>query len=142
MIDGPFTIRGIAQAGDGSWGNINLLTTLARDRILRLVEQGLPVQIAKEQAEREVLALVHIPEEVMGSFSANDLDISAGGPADAMLLALTLIVLGEANPISWSSLFLIYPRNCGTMDLSYILSWPIAFEKTPCILILPASGKP
>ena len=92
VTDGPFTLKGIADVRDDrSLANINLLTTLARDRIVSLAQQGIPVPEAKERAEREVLAMIKM-------INANGMDISGDGEGDAPLLALTLIVMGESNP--------------------------------------------
>ena len=70
--------------------NINVLTHLAFDRIRYLVKQGKPVDEAKRQAEKEVMAAFGFSEETE---AFDQLDILGDGEDDAKLLAISLIML-------------------------------------------------
>ena len=79
--------------------NINVLTTLESERIIKLVEDGKTFLKAKEQAQKEVLN-----ELGMGSYTglsdSEDMSIFGDSQSNAMLLALSVLLLNSSNDIT------------------------------------------
>ncbi|MBU1241586.1 hypothetical protein KKD52_04155, partial [Myxococcota bacterium] len=91
------SLRAVAEVAPSVRINVNVLTTLAEKRIRTLAfVHELPYEVAKAQAEREVLAAFGLPSEGVGPFET--LDISGDGDGDAMLLAVTAVLLGGGVP--------------------------------------------
>jgi hypothetical protein len=72
--------------------NVNLITSLIRLRVEYIVSQGAEINIAKKQAEREVLAIFNITKNDFQT--SESLDISATGEDNAILLAISCILQG------------------------------------------------
>jgi N-acetylneuraminic acid mutarotase len=92
----PITLNAYSDLSTETVLNVNLLTTLAYQRIQNLVtKSNLSFANASTQAQREVLAALNIPNgSSYGSFGA--LDISKGTDADNILTAIsTLFVYGN-----------------------------------------------
>jgi hypothetical protein len=66
---GTITLNGYSDLASASVLNVNLLTTLAYQRIQHLVASGMNCTAARTQAESEVLAVFHIPP---GSYGLRD----------------------------------------------------------------------
>ena len=94
---GPITLNGYSDLAAESVLNVNILTTLAYQRIRTLVASGKTFAQARGQAEREVLAAFGIPDSrVSESFST--LDLSRGSDGDHILAALSsLLVYGNTS---------------------------------------------
>jgi hypothetical protein len=85
---GTITLNAYCDLGASSTLNVNLLTTLAYQRIQALVNTGMTFTDATTQAENEVLAALNIQHGASyGLFSS--LDIGKGTDADHMLAALS-----------------------------------------------------
>jgi N-acetylneuraminic acid mutarotase len=95
--DGTITLNGISDLSTETVLNVNLLTTLAYQRIQNLVTQsGMTFAAARTQAEHEVLAAFHIPQGDYGYFG--DLDLSKGTDGDQILAAISsLFVYGNSS---------------------------------------------
>ncbi len=76
--------------------NINILTTLERERIKHLInEQNKSFEEARVQAEREILDIFHIPDQINSNFQ--EMDIARKGEANAVLLAISAILQGTKS---------------------------------------------
>lgn len=101
VSSGTVTLNGYSDLAVDSVLNVNLMTTLAYQRIEHLVTgQGLSFTAARTQAESEVLAALGIPPGDYGSFGT--LDLSGGSDGDQILAAVSsLFVYGNAaGPLS------------------------------------------
>ena len=98
---GTVTLVGYSDLTASSVLNVNLLTTLAYERIQHLiVSSNMTFAAAKTQAESEVLAALNIPANNYGGFGTLDLAGSTDG--DHILAAISsLFVYGNsAGPLS------------------------------------------
>jgi hypothetical protein len=98
---GTVTLNGYNDLSVDSVLNVNLLTTLAYQRVQNLVtKSNMTFAAAKTQAEGEVLAALNIPAGSYGSFGT--LDISGSTDGDNILAAISSIfVYGNASgPLS------------------------------------------
>jgi sugar lactone lactonase YvrE len=88
---GTITLNGVSDLGSGSVLNVNLLTTLAYQRISHLVViSSLSVSAATVQAENEVLAALNIPHgSSYGQFGS--LDLSQGNDGAKVLAAVSSV---------------------------------------------------
>jgi len=90
----PLTLRALARVTPDLSSNINVLTTLAKNRIIQLVnEEGKSFEAAKAQAENEVLSNFNI--ELPGDYDFNSMDIGESGAENAALLAISSILQGD-----------------------------------------------
>jgi hypothetical protein len=96
VSSGPVTLTGYSDLGAETVLNVNLLTTLARQRIQHLVSaSGMSFAAARTQAEREVLVALNIPSGTVGAFDT--LDLSGSHVGDHILAAVSsLFVYGNA----------------------------------------------
>ena len=98
---GPVTLNGYSDLTSSQVLNVNLLTTLAYQRIQHLVtSSNMTFAAATTQAETEVLAALNIPAGSYGAFAT--LDLSGGTDGDHILAAISsLFVYGNsAGPLS------------------------------------------
>jgi Bacterial Ig-like domain (group 2)/Kelch motif/Galactose oxidase, central domain len=101
VSSGTLAINGYSDLAVDSVLNVNLLTTLAYQRIQNLVtKSNLSFVAARTQAENEVLAALNIPAGSYGSFST--LDLSGGSNGDQILAAISSIFVygNSAGPLS------------------------------------------
>jgi N-acetylneuraminic acid mutarotase len=93
---GPVTLNAYADLASDKTLNVNLLTTLAYQRIRNLITtSGLSFADARAQAEGEVLAALGIPKGSYGPFTT--LDLAGNSNGDHILAALSsLFVYGNA----------------------------------------------
>ena len=77
--------------------NINILTTLARQRIKYLIlEEELTYENAKSQAEGELLSAFSIPESLKSQVTEfEEMDISQSSVSNAILLAVSVVVQAD-----------------------------------------------
>ena len=96
LSDAELTLRSIVDLRDvNNQVNVNILTTLAKDRIIKLVvEDGMSFANAKKQAELEVLTAFNI-SATEESESFESMDLSKPGESNAILLAVSTIL--QAN---------------------------------------------
>jgi hypothetical protein len=98
---GPITLNGYSDLATETALNVNLLTTLAYQRIQHLVVNShLTFTAARAQAEREVLTALSIPPASYGTFGT--LDLGGGTDGDHILAAISsMFVYGNAGgPLS------------------------------------------
>lgn len=100
------TCRVLADLSFGADVNINILTTLERERVRYLVrEEGRSFDEAKQQAKEETLQLFSIPEEDIGdTLRFEEMDISEAGDGNAILLAISVILQGDNSVAQLSEL--------------------------------------
>jgi N-acetylneuraminic acid mutarotase len=101
VSSGTVTLNGYSDLTAASVLNVNLLTTLAYQRIQHLVTtSNMTFAAASTQAEKEVLAALNIPTGSYGSFST--LDLGGGTDGDHILAAISsMFVYGNsAGPLS------------------------------------------
>jgi hypothetical protein len=100
LSSGTVTLTGYSDLALDQVLNVNLLTTLAYQRIQTLVTSGMTFAAARTQAETEVLAALNIPAGSYGSFGT--LDLSGDSDGDHILTAVSgLFVYGNsAGPLS------------------------------------------
>lgn len=91
----PLSLRAICDLSENEICNVNTLTTLMSARIRFLVAAGSEFSSASDQAMQEALAVFHIDFDV--PTGADDLDISASGDGNAVLLAVSSVLLQGAH---------------------------------------------
>ncbi len=98
LSNSTITLRALSDLTESGKTNVNLLTTLEIDRVRHLVvSEGMSVAQARETAERELFDLFHIPEIVAVSESFDKMDITRGGDANAVLLAISATLQGKRS---------------------------------------------
>lgn len=85
----PLTLRTIADLSPGGNVNINILTTLEKNRLIMLVLGGKAFATAKTQAEGEILNIFNIKDN-LAYFET--MDISKQGDSNGILLAISAIL--------------------------------------------------
>lgn len=91
---GTITLNALTDLKDRKNVNVNLLTHLEYERVLKLVEDGSSVFEAKEQAETEIFEAFGIE----GDFEkSEDLSIFNDGEGDAALLAFSVLMLSNLS---------------------------------------------
>jgi N-acetylneuraminic acid mutarotase len=100
----PISLNGISDLSTDTVLNVNLLTTLAYQRIISLVtESGMPFSAARSQAENEVLAALNIRNSnTYDNFGC--MDISKGRDGDKILAAISSIFVSGNSPGTLSAL--------------------------------------
>ena len=88
LSSAPLSLSAIADISSSDNVNVNILTTLERERILYLIANGSNFQDAKKQAHREVLAVFGMSPSQVGDAVGLELE------GDARLLVISAIVQG------------------------------------------------
>jgi hypothetical protein len=118
LSSSPLSIFSYVDLSQRSTGNINLLGHLEAARIEHLVaDEGVGFAAAKERAHREVLEMFQLDPGAIGS--AEDLDISKAGDANAALFAISVMLQGTRTVAELSELLSNIQsdlRNDGTLD--------------------------
>ncbi len=97
-IDGRIVLKMVANIQDSSSVTINILTTIAKERIKYLVtHENLQFSSAKAQAEYEVIQMFGFPIQDLGlAYTGFETwNIADSGNANAMLLAASVILQGH-----------------------------------------------
>ncbi len=89
------TLGAISDIKDISSVNVNLLTHLENERVKYLVEEGRNFMEAKDTAQKEILSIFGFRYENMGK--SEKLDISVNKEDNAILLAISIILLGDRS---------------------------------------------
>ncbi len=98
VSNSTITLRSLSDLTEAGKTNVNLLTTLESDRIRNLVVSGgLTLPEAREQAEKELFDVFHIPNSVSASAGFDKMDITQGGESNAILLAISATLQGERS---------------------------------------------
>ena len=94
-VSDKLTLRVLTNLKDRTHVNVNLLTNLEYERVMYYVtKKGKTFDEAKELAESEVLAAFGMAGE---SIDFEDLDIFGTSDADATLLAISVLMQGDAD---------------------------------------------
>lgn len=89
LSSAPLTLRAITDLSNAGNVNINILTTLEKNRLVTLINNGKSFTEAKTQVEGEILSIFNIDD----NFSYfEEMDISKQGDNNAILLAISAIV--------------------------------------------------
>ena len=99
LVDANLTLRAIADVESSTEINVNILTTLSKDRIKNLIQDGKSFNDAKIQAETEILQAFNLNNEVEEFIT---MDISQAGEKNAILLAISVIVQGDRTVANFS----------------------------------------
>lgn len=92
----PLVLSAIAEVNGDSTINLNILTTLARHRIYRLVADGTEFRSAVATAQAEVIAMFNIGDDSM-RLDFTKMRVLEGGAANAFLLAASAILMQMAH---------------------------------------------
>jgi len=88
LSSSELTLRSVLDVNESDSTNVNILTTLSKDRIIHLViEENLDFEVAKSQAEIEILQIFGIYETDLASFE--NMNISENSVSNAILLAIS-----------------------------------------------------
>ncbi|HNT27287.1 MAG TPA: DUF1566 domain-containing protein [bacterium] len=82
--------RVVADIGEAKPVNINILTTIERERIKELIGKGDSFEEARAKAEQEILAIFNITGFETANFQ--EMDISKEGDSNAILLAISAVL--------------------------------------------------
>jgi hypothetical protein len=113
VSDGPVTLNAYSDLSTAAALNVNLLTTLAYQRIQRLVSSGMTFSAATTQAENEVLAAFGIQNgSSYGPFGT--LDLSQDTDGDNILATLSSLFVSGNTPGNVSALIANFQGDLGT----------------------------
>jgi len=103
--DDDITLRAYVDLVGDETMNLNLLTTITRDRIKKLFQEGSSFADARRQAEQEFLDAFNIAIPASGE-AFNELNIAEAGDYNAILLAVSMTILcpyvdGGADLSQW-----------------------------------------
>lgn len=87
----PLTLQALTELSGSSRININVMTHLIKERIMKLSSDGIPFQQAKAQAQTELLAFFGITLPA-GSADFEKADIAQNSELNATLLAVSVVV--------------------------------------------------
>lgn len=93
ISEASLTLRALAKVEPALKSNVNILTTLSKNRIIHLVKSGMAFHEAKTKAESEILGLFNITLDETTDF--NSMDIREEGSNHAALLAISAILQGQ-----------------------------------------------
>ncbi len=88
----PITLNAVADVSEESEANINALTHLEHERVLKLVKSGKDFEAAKQQAQREVLGALGI--SVSGLINSESMNILGSSASDSVLLLVSILLQG------------------------------------------------
>jgi len=98
----PITLYSLADLSEERTLNINILSHLARNRMLHLIAEGSSFEEAKIQAEQDLIKNFSIEKPDMTL--SDQLDISGPGEDNAILLAVSVILQGFRTEAELSEL--------------------------------------
>lgn len=127
LSNGQITLRSFIQVSEDTKSNINILTTLSRQRIKYLMlEEVKSYQEAKIQAEKEVLRAFNIPAHIIANLGPfQDLDISQEGTGNAILLAISCVLQGNNEDGELSELITKFANDLesdGSIDTDFVIN--------------------
>jgi hypothetical protein len=94
----PMNLYALSDITDKITVNVNILTHLEKDRVRYLVNHGKSFSEAKDSSQAEIMAIFGFKNIKMSQ--SENLDISQDGQENAILLAINLILMGNANTIN------------------------------------------
>jgi YVTN family beta-propeller protein len=95
LSSGTLNLWTISDLGSGTEININVLTYLEKTRLTALIADGKSFEVARTQAKSEILEAFNISEDDI--FDFDKMDISESGSSNAILLAVSGILLQMAH---------------------------------------------
>jgi len=109
---GPVTLNSYNDLATDSTLNINLLTTLAYQRVKNLMtNSGMTFAAARTQAEGEVLGALNVPMGNYGSFST--LDLKGSGDGDRLLAVVSSLFVNGNHAGNLSTLINTFQSDLG-----------------------------
>jgi len=87
------TLKSVANVSNKDRVNINVLTHLEHDKVLKLARSGAKFDDAKKEAQKQVLNALGISES--GAKSSEDMAIFSNSPSDAALLLVSILLQGN-----------------------------------------------
>jgi hypothetical protein len=117
LSSAPLALTALSDLQQASSVNVNILTDLETPRVEYLVQHGSSFGEAKQQAQREVLAVFRIV--LTSSASSESLDVAGSTEADTALLAASVLVQGYLTVSELSELLSSISedlREDGTLD--------------------------
>ncbi|MDD5184375.1 MAG: hypothetical protein PHS84_03840 [Paludibacter sp.] len=100
---GQLTLYALADISQVNSANVNVLTHLEKSRVEYLVQQkGLAFDVAKKQAQQEVLAIFSLT--LPADSTSESLNLSGSGDNNAVLLAVSCILQGPITTADMSEL--------------------------------------
>jgi|GEM_PF-1758702 len=94
ISDAQISLRSLSRVDETGETNVNILTTLSKDRIVYLYRnERLSYDEAKIQAQNEILSVFNIPHNDAINFE--QLSISQDGEENAILLAISSVLQGN-----------------------------------------------
>ncbi len=103
LSDSPLTLSAVTSVAGKDTVNVNILTTLASDRIKYLVkEKGMDFRLARIKAEYEVLRVFNLADFSVSDF--DNLDITRSELQDAVLIAVSAVTQGDLSVAQLSEL--------------------------------------
>lgn len=118
------TLYALSDLTDKTSLNINVLSTLEKSRVEYLVSNGETFVEAKEQAQAEILEIFEISKPDMSE--SEQLDITATGDDNAILLAISVILQGYLPVVELSELIANISND---LKEDGVLTDPISGEK-------------
>jgi hypothetical protein len=88
----PVELSALSDISDKTNVNVNVITTLEKDRVKYLVNQGLSFSAAKTKAQAEIMAIFGFSNE--NTDLSENLDISQNNEGNAILLAISSLLSG------------------------------------------------
>ncbi len=89
--EAQLTLSAIANIEDQSTLNVNLLSHLEKDRVIKLVKEGMAFDSAKLQVQKEIFDVFEMTNEE-DTITSEHLDITKEGSKNAKLLAISTIM--------------------------------------------------
>lgn len=123
ISNASLSLRALAKISPDMKSNVNILTTLSKNRIIQLVKQDhKSFDDAKAQAEAEILGIFNISANNLSDF--NTMDIREAGERHAMLLAISSILQADLSVGELSELIskiILDVQDNGTVDNNTLL---------------------
>jgi len=108
----PIALQTVVDLRDRDNVNVNILTHLEYYRVLDLVDGGMTVKAAKKQAQKEIFAVFGIDSD---SFKdSEDMTIFGTSEADAALLAVSILLLGDLSEADFSQRLMNFAQSLRT----------------------------
>ncbi|MBN2436584.1 MAG: hypothetical protein JXK07_15095 [Spirochaetes bacterium] len=103
LTNSELTLRSLVDLKTLEGGNVNILTTLTKERIIYLVKNdGKSFADAKKQSETELLAIFGIDEDDVNGFES--MDMQKKSKKDAILIAISAILQNNSSVAELSQL--------------------------------------
>ena len=91
----PITLRAVADVSSKNSVNINVLTHLEYDKVLKLAKEGTKFEDAKKAAQAEVLNALGISENGIGN--SEDMTLFGSNASDSTLLTASIILQADRS---------------------------------------------